>query len=120
MRRIASLFAAVSLTAAAACLAQGTAGGEPRGTTPPGMGRDGSRPADGAIQAAPPESDSPRAREEARCRQLAGALREQCLREVGARNPDADPRAAPAEPARPSAAHRDAAQPPPQNPSEPG
>jgi hypothetical protein len=63
-----------------------------RGSTPPGMSTDGSRPADGAITGGPllpgesagmpsgasiPKTASERARE--RCMELTGALRDECL-----------------------------------------
>ena len=91
-----------------------------RGTVPPGTAADGSRPSDGAIQGGtilpgerggvPENAPSPE-RRVARCNELSGTLRDECLRrEQGAstgdsRGPDLyGPRSIP-----PSA-------PPPQNP----
>jgi hypothetical protein len=65
----------------------------PRGSIPLGTSRDGSRPSDGAIQGgaiAPGERGGipdglPRKTTEEqrdRCRELAGALRDQCLRDL--------------------------------------
>ena len=62
----------------------------PRGNTPPGMSQDGSRPADGAIKggsilpgekAGTPDQSptSPRSERLARCDEMTGLLREQCL-----------------------------------------
>ncbi len=58
---------------------------EPRGSIPPGTSQDGSRPGDGAIKGGsilPGESggvpDSAKAR--ARCEELEGSLREDCLK----------------------------------------
>jgi hypothetical protein len=105
------------LLAAATCAAFAQTGGsDSRGNTPPGTSRDGSGPADGAIKGGTAESESGSrtpAQDAARCRELAGQLREQCLREVGARS------TAPSGMSVPSAARRDPAQPPPQNPQQP-
>jgi hypothetical protein len=63
----------------------GAAAGQPgdsgRGSTPPGTSRDGSAPGDGAITGG---SIAPGGREAAvkRCHDLAGVLREQCLRDA--------------------------------------
>ena len=70
--------------------------GEPqRGTTPPGMSQDGSRPADGAIKGGPAiggtsiapgetgglptRTPTESAEAQKRCDELSGSLREQCL-----------------------------------------
>ena len=91
-----------------------------RGTVPPGTAADGSRPSDGAIQGGtilpgerggvPQNAPSPE-RRVARCNELSGTLRDECLRrEQGAstgdsRGPDLyGPRSTPP------------AAPPPQNP----
>ena len=61
---------------AATAVAQSPGTGDaPRGSTPPGTSQDGSRPADGAI------TGGATAKEKiARCEQLSGTLREECLR----------------------------------------
>lgn len=89
-----------------------------RGTVPPGSAADGSRPQDGAIKGGtilpgerggvPQNAPSPE-RRIAKCNELSGTLRDQCLRReqdagIGASGPG-DPTKSPA----PSA-------PPPQNP----
>src|SRR5262245_38213440 len=68
----------------------------PRGSTPPGTSRDGSRPSDGAIQGgaiAPGESGgipdrlpqrSTTLGPRDRCNELEGTLRDQCLRDLDA------------------------------------
>ena len=91
---------------------------EPRGTVPPGTASDGSRPAEGAIKGGtilpgerggtPDNAPTPE-RRGARCNELSGTLRDDCLRReeeasVGAGNARPDPKAP-----SPSA-------PPPQNP----
>lgn len=111
------VLAAVLLTVAAgSSAAQGS--GE-RGSTPPGTSRDGSGPADGAIKGGSMAPDStltpaPR-RDVARCQELAGDLRAQCMRDL---NPGAagtlPPQGAPRSPAQ-----RDPSEPPPQNPRGP-
>lgn len=77
---------------ATAALAQ-TTGDPARGTTPPGMSQDGSRPAEGAIKGGsirPGESggqpntggSAPSSEERLqRCEQLEGKLREDCLKD---------------------------------------
>lgn len=66
-----------------------TTGDGARGSTPPGMSQDGSRPADGAIKGgapiAPGESagmpkrtPSESAEAQKRCEELSGSLRDQC------------------------------------------
>lgn len=107
-----NLIAAILLAVAAtASFAQPS--GEGRGSIPPGESRDESRPADGAIQGGSIEKDIGASREPereiARCKQLAGELREQCLRDLGAG-------AGGTQPATPGRA--DPAAPPPQNPRE--
>lgn len=90
-----------------------------RGSTPPGLSRDGSGPADGAIKGGsiqPDLGNSPApARDVARCEQLAGPLRAQCLRDLdpgagGTLPPQGAPR---------SPAERHPGDPPPQNPRGP-
>jgi hypothetical protein len=89
-----------------------------RGSTPPGASRGESGPADGAIKGGAIEEGAGTSRlpseTAARCNQLAGSLREQCLRELGGagagggRPPNAPP---------PSPVQRDPfLEPPPQNP----
>jgi hypothetical protein len=63
-----------------------------RGSIPPGQSRDGAAPADGAIQGGaikggailPGESmgEPDRAKQEKRCAELSGALREECLKRI--------------------------------------
>jgi hypothetical protein len=117
-RRCFRALRAGSLTVAFACvaglaLAQGP--GE-RGSSPPGSSRDGGRPADGAIRGgsvAPPDAGNSQTaeRDAARCNELSGALRDQCLRDLGSagstRSPGQGSRGVPG---------RDPAEPPPQNP----
>jgi hypothetical protein len=61
-----------------------------RGSIPPGQSRDGSAPGAGAIKggailpgetAGVPEERAAREKSEQRCRELAGTLREDCLRQ---------------------------------------
>ncbi len=80
---------------------------EPRGTVPPGTASDGSRPADGAIKGGtilpgerggmPDNAPTPE-RRVARCNELSGTLRDECLRReqdasVGAGSTRPDPKA---------------------------
>jgi hypothetical protein len=102
----------VMTAAAGAALAQQPSG--PRGSTPPGMSQDGSRPSDGAIQGGAIAPDGAvGAADVNRCKELKGALRDQCLRDLAgstgnARQPGATP---------PVPAGRDpVTDPPPQNP----
>jgi len=78
---------ALSIIALSATLAAGQ-DGEPRGSIPLGMARDGSGPAEGALVGGSLEPDirlSPAPqRDLRRCHQLAGQLREDCLRTLGA------------------------------------
>src|SRR5436190_6210011 len=79
---------ALALMSSAACAQTGDA---TRGNTPPGMSTDGSRPADGAIKggstiapgekAGIPEQAPTASKPErvARCNELTGLLRDQCL-----------------------------------------
>jgi hypothetical protein len=76
---------ALSLAVSASALAQ-TA---PRGTVPPGTAGDGSRPSDGAIKGGTilpgerggtPDSAATPERRVARCNELSGTLRDDCLR----------------------------------------
>ncbi|HWA38154.1 MAG TPA: hypothetical protein VG873_09850 [Burkholderiales bacterium] len=70
-------------------LAAGTLHAQERGTVPPGTAPDGSRPADGAIKGGtilpgerggmPENAPSPE-RRVARCNELSGTLRDDCLR----------------------------------------
>ena len=75
------------LLAFSASLAMAQTTGEPqRGNTPPGMSRDGSRPADGAIKGAPATGATIMPGEQGglpnkdiqRCNDLNGSLREEC------------------------------------------
>lgn len=78
-------------TAAGLALAQDPAP-ERRGSTPPGMSQDGSRPSDGAIQGgAITPGGAASAPDVSRCKELKGALREQCLRDLGAMTGNARP-----------------------------
>jgi hypothetical protein len=92
--------------------AQG-AGDAPRGSTPPGLSQDGARPAEGALKGgtlAPGESggtpDTPpggkapgsaaaggSSRQLARCYELEGSLREQCLADDASKRSSGSPRA---------------------------
>lgn len=103
----------VMAAVAGVALAQAPGDGR-RGSTPPGMSQDGSRPSDGAIQGgAIPTEGAPGAADLSRCKELKGALREQCLRDLAtsAGNPR-PPGAAP-----PASGGRDPlTDPPPQNP----
>lgn len=90
-----------------------------RGSVPPGTSRDGSGPAAGAIKGgsiAPDLTQRPaRERDVARCQQLAGDLRTQCLR-------DLDPGAGGTQPPQGASRElpqRDPSEPPPQNPAGP-
>jgi hypothetical protein len=115
MRFLVASFALALAGVAAAHTGDGT-----RGNTPPGMSRDGSGPADGAIvggsikpgeRAGVPDK-SPTTRGIDRCNELSGTMREQCLEQEkraasgGSGVPDASSRPTP--PATDS--------PPPQNP----
>ena len=89
-----------------------------RGSIPPGESRDESRPAEGAIKGGSVEEDIGTSRvpaeDIARCKQLTGTLREQCLRDLGASAGGTRP------PAPPSPVQRDpVTEPPPQNPRQP-
>ena len=73
------LFATAAVTA--------TAQDAGRGSTPPGQSRDGSAPSDGALKAGPllpgesggvPDG----AKAQARCEELTGTLREECLKQA--------------------------------------
>jgi hypothetical protein len=58
--------------------------GEQRGSTPPGISQDGSKPADGAIKGgtiAPGETAGMPTRKTERCYELSGTLREDCLKQ---------------------------------------
>jgi hypothetical protein len=113
MRR---LTAAILLAGvAAAALAQTSSETGPRGSIAPGEGRDERRSAEGATQGGSIEEDigTRRAPERyiARCKQLTGELREQCLRDLDASAGGSQ---------TPSPVQRDpVAEPPPQNPREP-
>ena len=70
-------------------LAAGAVHAQERGTVPPGTSPDGSRPADGAIKGGTilpgerggvPESTPSPERRVARCNELSGTLRDDCLR----------------------------------------
>jgi hypothetical protein len=92
MNRIRLITATTLLALCATASAQAPDTG--RGNTPPGMSRDGSAPGDGAITGGsiapgerggmPSGRDTNSGREEAvkRCHDLAGVLREQCLRDA--------------------------------------
>jgi hypothetical protein len=99
-------------TAAGLALAQDPAP-ERRGSTPPGMSQDGSQPSDGAIQGgAITPGGAAGAADVSRCKELKGALREQCLRDLAASAGNARPSSTP-----PAPVGRDpVTDPPPQNP----
>jgi hypothetical protein len=101
MTRILALF--LLLSAPLAAFAQA----EPRGTVPPGTASDGSRPSEGAIKGGtilpgerggmPDQAPTPE-RRVARCNELSGTLRDDCLRReeeasVGAGRARPDPTA---------------------------
>ena len=66
---------------AAAPLADAQSEGE-RGTQAPGKSQDGTRPAHGAIKGGSIETDASRSQQAARCNQLDGRLRIECLRDI--------------------------------------
>jgi hypothetical protein len=71
---------AVLLVAASAAAAQSTAE-DRRGSIPPGSAADGSGPAEGAITGGVPDH-LPIEERVGRCKDLTGALRQQCLRDA--------------------------------------
>jgi hypothetical protein len=79
------LVATLCMTAATAAFDQNSAeGGSERGSTPPGQSKDGAAPADGAIKGGsilPGEQSGipDKAKSQARCDELLGTLREDCL-----------------------------------------
>jgi hypothetical protein len=84
-------FLAAGLLAAVSALSLAQAPGSPddlkgQRTPPPGTARDGSAPAEGAIKGGSLERDirtSPEPRRDiARCKELQGRLREECLRDL--------------------------------------
>jgi len=76
MRRVLPI---VLLAFASIASAQTT--GEPqRGNTPPGMSRDGAKPADGAITIMPGEQGGLPNKDIQRCKDLTGVAREDCLK----------------------------------------
>jgi hypothetical protein len=101
---------AALLVVASAAAAQNTAG-ESRGSIPPGSAADGSGPADGAITGGVPDR-LPIEERVGRCKDLTGALRQQCLRD--AQNAGAGSSRAPGTGIPKSTRTPDA--PPPQNP----
>ena len=84
-----------------------------RGSIPPGSSRDGSAPSDGALKGGTlvpgetggmPDERAEREKREQRCKELAGTLREDCLRHgreagAGASGEASDTRTRKAEPA---------------------
>jgi hypothetical protein len=111
-----SFVALVLAGAAAISLAQTSE----RGSIPPGESRDESRPTEGAIEGGSIEQDIDSSRlpaeEIARCQQLTGVLREQCLRDLGG----GAGASRPPRPASPPPVQRDPiTEPLPQNPREP-
>ena len=106
--------------ASAVSFAQNAGEAEGRGSIPLGESRSESSPAEGAIKGGSIESDIGTSRtperDIARCNQLTGELREQCLRDLGASAGGS----APSSPAPPSPVQRDpVTEPPPQNPRQP-
>lgn len=93
---------------------------EERGAPPPGVSRDQSRPAEGALKGGsvqPDRSSGPTPEAYAdKCRQLAGELREQCLRDLSAGGGAKPPQTEPPFPAQPGPS---TAPPPPQSPHVP-
>jgi hypothetical protein len=83
MLRIAAIVSLVGMLGAPAVWA--AEGDERRGSVPPGTSQDGSGPSAGAIKGGSidskeaAETDSKRQPEAARCRDLTGALRDQCM-----------------------------------------
>ena len=84
-----TLLAVLLLGFTGLALGQSSGGEEGRGSTPPGTARDGSAPSAGAIKggsilpgetAGVPDSKRPSDRARGRCKELAGSLREECLR----------------------------------------
>ena len=106
------LFIIVAAAAGVALAQEPGEGG--RGSTPPGMSQDGSRPSDGAIQGgAIAPGSAAGAADVNRCKELKGALREQCLRDLAASAGNPPPPGA----TPPAARGRDpVTDPPPQNP----
>jgi hypothetical protein len=102
------------LVAAAAGVALAQQPGDRRGSTPPGMSQDGSRPGDGAIKGGAITPDGPAGTADVnRCKELEGVLREQCLRDLASSAGKARPPGA----APPASVGRDPiTDPPPQNP----
>jgi hypothetical protein len=100
-------------------LAQSRGGPAERGSTPPGISQDGSGPSEGAIEGGSSlrggTGDNPGGAESAvnRCRELKGALREQCLRDIDA---SAGRPRAPQTPSSPPIGRDPVTDPPPQNP----
>ena len=92
---------------------------EPRGTVPPGTAADGSRPADGAIKGGtilpgerggmPDNAPTPE-RRVARCNELSGTLRDECLRR------ESEASTGPGASSRPEPKSPSPSVPPPQNP----
>jgi hypothetical protein len=118
---ILQLVAALALAgASAACFAQNGGEAGEGGSIPLGESRDGSGAAEGAIKGSSIEpgigTSSMPERDIARCKQLAGEPREQCLRDLGAGAGGS----APPKPGLPSPAKRDPViDPLPQNPRQP-
>ena len=87
-----------------------------RGSIPPGTSQDGSSAADGANKGGSiqPGERSGMPERDARCQQLSGSLREQCLKDAESASTGTT---APGTPAKPDPAVRDPrTAPPPQNP----
>lgn len=112
-------FALLLAVAGLAALPAGAhAQGSERGSTPPGMSQDGSRPSEGAIRGGSiqpgEQSGMPQNRALRRCDDLQGVLREQCLRELESASGGASRAPQPAVPEVVDREPRSA--PPPQNP----
>jgi hypothetical protein len=78
------LVATLCMTAATAAFDQNSQGSGERGSIPPGQSKDGAAPADGAIKGGsilPGEQSGvpDQAKSQARCDELLGSLREDCL-----------------------------------------
>jgi hypothetical protein len=102
------------IVAAAAAAAFAQTPGEQRGSTPPGMSQDGSRPSEGAIQGGSVTPGGATGTADVnRCKELKGVLREQCLRDLASSAGNARPPGT----ASPASVGRDpTTDPPPQNP----
>jgi len=83
-----SLLAAVLGATSSVTFGQGQGEGEKRGSIPVGTSQDGSGPSDGALIGGTLKPDIGKSKEPRRdvnrCKELIGALREECLLDLGA------------------------------------